>query len=1127
MNKQTSPSHEEAFREALLDALERELVGPDLPPHGTTLPEGQSYIEELEEAPTQRYSAGVLFPQSQPLNEVQLHDEQPSADPNDDPDAELLLEDEQPYEPSRAGAGPDAIADAYDETVRLANEFLPSASGLSFLCRVPDEGLTVRARAARYETHTPPEGSTSRFSRWRRVALDLPPWILKIPTDQRRGMAHFDVASHLQVRALWQRREEGVFLVTVTLVNSHRSEESRVRAADCFFQIGLRIEAANGSPEFPEYQREGRSAELSGAEADTTEESALELLYRRRKAFAVGHGVSANWGEEVDGMVAWVATAVLPRVKVPPVEPRTGAGDELNMHFLSGASGKVSGNEVVQQLRCLPDDYETWLRNQNLVDLPPHLVSVAEANIRNCQHCLSRIRAGIDLLTKNDTLLKAFMLANRVVLMQQTHSRFPKRTSKQEANSLPDSYAPADSRSGRWRTFQLAFLLMNLSSIAPTDDGGDHPDRDVVDLIWFPTGGGKTEAYLGLAATDIFFRRLTKPDNAGCSVLMRYTLRLLTAQQFQRASSLICACEVMRRQDPANLGDEPITIGLWVGESLTPLYRQAALKALNGLASKNSHESNPFQLLKCPWCGSALDEPGNLGYQAVGKPKTVAFVCPNSACDFSTPKRRLPVLVIDEDVYQDPPTLLIGTVDKFAMLAWREESGRIFGLGTDGECDPPDLIIQDELHLISGPLGSVVGMYETAIDLLCSRCGRRPKIVASTATIRRAWRQCQSLYNRDTFQFPPQALDISDSYFAKENTGAPGRIYAGVFATASPSFVTALVRTIGGLFQSCGSLPLPAGAEERVRDPYWTILQYFSSLRELGHAATLVEADIPEYMWSIATRTQLPREMCRSIGTPVEMTSRRTADEIPEILERLEVPHPRQSKDAKDRPLDTLLATNMISVGVDVDRLGLMVVVGQPKTTSEYIQASSRVGRSAGAPGLVVTMYNPGKPRDRSHYEHFRAYHEAFYKHVEPTSVTPFSLPVVERALHALLVVLARHYGQVKVPDEFSDEDPSIENLIAYIVDRCREIDPEHADNLSRRLSARVEEWKRVPRKAWGRFGRPPESRPLMYPAGSEPLEDWNGTAWSTPTSMRNVDVECEARVLASYDVSDAPEEDI
>jgi ATP-dependent helicase YprA (DUF1998 family) len=424
-------------------------------------------------------------------------------------------------------------------------------------------------------------------------------------------------------------------------------------------------------------------------------------------------------------------------------------------------------------------------------------------------------------------------------------------------------------------------------------------------------------------------------------------------------------------------------------------------------------------------------------------------------------------------------------------------------------------VIQDELHLISGPLGSVVGLYETVIDQLCSWRGRSPKIVASTATIRRAPQQCQALYDRETFQFPPQALAISDSYFAVENPKAPGRIYVGVFASASPSFVTAMIRTLSSLFQSCKSIPLPAGAEESCRDPFWTVLQYFNSLRELGRAATLVEADIPEYMWAIASRDHIPKELCRRYLTTEVMTGRRTADEIPKILDRLEVTYPRKS-DGDPYPLDTLLATSMISVGVDVSRLGLMVVAGQPKTTSEYIQATSRVGRTDKAPGLVVAMYNPGKPRDRSHYEHFRSYHSAFYKFVEPTSVTPFAIPVLERALHAVLVIVVRHLVGVETPDKIDPSVTTLDDAVEYMRSRCDRSDPEHSDLVVNKLRSLLKQWDEFKPSIWGGFGKPPENQPLMYPAGTEPRVEWD-VSWPTPSSMRNVDVECLARVVSTY----------
>jgi hypothetical protein len=1123
-------THEEIFRQDLIEALRRELIGPDLPPYGTETAQSETRVEVLQESPIQRYSAGVLFPQRQPINEVDNTDQTDVDDAATNDEMPEIGVEEQEDDIESEGQTSDRLADAYDETIRMANEFLPSAMGITFLTEYPEDGLIINAKAAVYESRVAVD-PYSKLREWLRSKLDIEPVLLNFPATADHDMKEFELAGKLRLRAIYHRRGDGSFLVTISMLNSLVASVSKPPSgADCFFQAEFEVNDPQQRFIFKEYRTLRRGLPCDMDDPDQKEEAILELLYRKRKAYAAGHGCSADWGEESDAHTNLVKTAIVPHFKVPPIEPRTRGSNELSMYHLSGADGEVPAESVPVLLENLVIDYEHWIRDRDseVSSLPEDLLRTAIDNLKTCRDCLARIREGIDLLRSNEIMLEAFMLANSSILMQQYHSHRERRSVHDQWQDLPATYRPKNETTGRWRTFQIAFILMNLKSILLRDGGSEQLDRQVVDLIWFPTGGGKTEAYLGLAACYIFFRRLTRPTNAGCTVLTRYTLRLLTSQQFQRASSMICACEMIRRKNPS-LGEEPITIGLWVGESLTPTYRVQALNALNNLAGKGNQSENSFQLLKCPWCGTALDERDNLGYVAhkfSGKPKTIVFVCPEQRCPFSTRSTdrnhsgHLPVMVIDEDIYEWPPTLIIGTVDKFAMLAWRQQAGRIFGLGVEGDYDPPDLIIQDELHLISGPLGSVVGLYESAIDLLCSRKGRQPKIVASTATIRRAWHQCNMLYVRQTFQFPPQGLDIADSFFAEENPEAPGRIYVGVFASASPSFVTAMVRALSALLQSCKSIPLPSGATEATRDPYWTIVQYFNSLRELGHAATLVEADIPEYMWAIASRSRLPRQLCRSLGPPAELTSRRTANEIPEILERLAVHYPRTSKDAP-RPLDTLLATNMISVGVDVDRLGLMVVVGQPKTTSEYIQASSRIGRSLSAPGLVVTMYNPSKPRDRSHYEYFRAYHAAFYKYVEPTSVTPYSLPVLDRALHAVLVVLVRHVGSLRSPDEIKSVESSITEIVNYIRRRCQEVDPEHTDALMKKLQNLLKQWSATRPKEWGRFGHAPSSRPLMYPVGSEPLKEWSDSAWPTPSSMRNVDVECDVRVIATYEVNE------
>jgi hypothetical protein len=406
-----------------------------------------------------------------------------------------------------------------------------------------------------------------------------------------------------------------------------------------------------------------------------------------------------------------------------------------------------------------------------------------------------------------------------------------------------------------WRPCQLAFLLMNLESVSRPDCS----ERNIVDLIWFPTGGGKTEAYLGLSAIAIFYRRLVDPEDGGTTVLMRYTLRLLTTQQFQRAASLICACEFIRRSGRHRLGNTSISIGLWVGGAVTPNSHQEAVYALNRLYQ--SPTDNQFIVLACPWCGAAMG-PAKAGnswkVKGYSKPSRVVYRCEDNDCPFSS-ELGLPLNVVDEAIYENPPTVVIGTVDKFAMMPWRPEARTLFGLAHGYA--PPDLIIQDELHLISGPLGSMVAHYETAIEALCRalREGCGPKIIASTATISRAEEQIAALYDgRSAFLFPPQGLQLGNSFFACEDQSKPGRCYLGVFASALPSHVTAQIRVASALLQSVKSIGVD---DPLLIDPFWTLMIYFNSIRELGHAATLIRADIREYMNAMWDRQGLTKDV--------------------------------------------------------------------------------------------------------------------------------------------------------------------------------------------------------------------------------------------------------------------------
>lgn len=1095
-------------RDDLVAFVRRDLVGPT---HGAE--------EVLGERPSLRYSAGVLFPAAVRIDESSesggkgIDESEPEANGED---AEVL-EGGGPVPIVVEGTGPDTTA--HDEVVTLANSFKPSAMALSFSCERPETALRVSVSAARYERGEATDGDAvdaeegskdkrrSKRHMYARNPLDIAAQDFAIGA----GAASQDreLAPGLRLMVVARPQEGGRFLCTVSLYNSTRVTD---KEAVEFFQAGFEVTDADGHEIFHEYRP-------PKAGARDAEEISLAMLYRSRRVFALGHGCAADWTEGEGGVASAIRTETIPVVRVPPVLPTAGEFPWLSMQVLSGEGGAELDTvpDVLEQ--GLLSEYRSWIDalREKAESVGPEFEETARDHLAKCEQALRRMEHGVRVLRRNDHALRAFALVNAAMLRQQYHSR-RRRTLDDPWVPFPDEYVSNwEKRRGYWRKFQLAFVLMTLPSFVPDEhvlelDEEEVDLRNLVDLIWFPTGGGKTEAYLGLAAFAIFMRRLTEPSDSGCTVLMRYTLRLLTAQQFQRAASLICALELIRREDPERFGSDEISIGLFVGKSLTPNKEADARRAVNRLAGGAQDAKNPFQLLTCPWCGTELDNAGNLGYVVVGKRQL--FRCPanssrtgeKGSCPFSANASPLPVCVVDESVYATPPTLLIGTVDKFAMLAWRPEASSLFGYPN---ASPPALIIQDELHLISGPLGSMVGLYEGVFDLLCQRkTEQSPKIVASTATIRRAGEQCRALFDRGMFQFPPAGLDASDSYFAEEKSEEAGRVYLGLLPTAASSPLTAHIRAFAALAQGIVLVTRDDPANELI-DPYWTVVQYFGSLKELGRAATLVTGDIPEYLPSMHDRYGIDPDFRRWLNRHEELTGRKDESEIPKILKDLER---RYTKDAKPEAaaLDTLLATNMISVGVDVERLGLMMVVTQPKSTSEYIQASSRVGRSSAAPGLVLTLYNAGRPRDRSHYEQFRSYHDAYYRYVEPTSVTPFALSALERALHAVLVIIARHIARAEKPGDFDPTSPKAEAALAFLRARAESVDPDHLEFFDRVLEERLGEWQSWNPEQWGGFTDSEETT-LMYPAGNPPdlLLD---QMWAVPTSMRNVDVECDVR---------------
>lgn len=1074
-------------------------------------------------------------------------------------------------------ASEEDIAAADDELdgLKLARVRKPQSMGITFACRVSnDVNCTVTVSGGRYRmlanVSVSEKERMSHCKWWVRVpvsvslTLSAPQLrqngrhLLTLSPDNIPGLKPLNLSLEIISRPLPHTSDVDKRLITATLVN--RTQGTREVDKEALFQSRFTVEAADTS---------GASALVPiprGLQNKDPEELGMELLYRNVRVFAAGHGCAGAWkAGEGASTARCVIAEPIPTHETAPVTPYLvdpDTGNPLEIPMLPLARADAGWMAPLERLLSL---YRNWIdeRRQEIAGLPLELQDAAKRHLDACRQCASRIEAGLKLLRTDGIAAEAFKLTNEAVLLQQLAGArklrtlsFNGRVAWSEAIGDLPSLTHPNAGKREWRPFQIAFLLMSLPGLF--DEKSD--DRTIADLIWFPTGGGKTEAYLGASAFALLARRLQDPEDDGTTVIMRYTLRLLTAQQYQRASGLICALETIRRRASARYGETPFTIGIWVGGSTTPNKKTQSVETYNA-ALREGPERYAHIMLRCPWCASAMGprtkgfgEAGNrsnryacdgLRSTGAGQNRSIDIHCPDRACTFYA---KLPVSVVDEDLYEKPPSMFIGTVDKFAMLAWRPEARALFGLDMDGsrQKSPPALIIQDELHLITGPLGSMVGLYEGVVEELCTdRRGPqpvRPKLVASTATTRASTRQIRELYAREqTAIFPPPGLDAGDSFFAcydRHPTGhpeagkiKPGRRYLGVLGRAYGSGLTVSVRVFSSLCAAGGRARAnPAKPNERVgSDAWWTLLAFYNSLRELGQALTLFSADIPERLSDIRDRW-FPGENRRYLREEgvMELTGRLNNSDVPVALARLERKLPADGT-VDYQVVDACLASNIIEVGVDVPRLGLMAVTGQPKNTAQYIQATGRVGREF--PGLIVMIYDNGKPRDLSHFEQFTTYHSRLYAQVEPSSVTPFTLPVLERALHGALIAWMRQklpQQSIQLPGPMGNLTHPIEiefiafsNMVEGRVALLFADDPaakQHALNVLRQtLDRRKSEWRGSAPSAWeNRSGE--GDLPLMRFYGTPCPPQWQERTWETPTSMRGVDAECLVRIYPRAD---------
>ena len=996
-------------------ALELDLIGPNV-----KYPEYHDEI--LTQPPSKWYLGGFLVPFGAP---VEIKSD-PTADDNID---EITNKDI-----SEEGNTP--------ETSSARKIPFPSSIGLSFLIPADTQTLDITVIWGDYqpqekeieeniesiENEQPPKQIL-----WHRLANSR---TLSIALPENNDKIQIEVPESNGLKLFVSRRRVsyspqlpiGTQSVSVFLVNHRFYHPNSNQDQSFIFQACVKVHTADIFVPRPDLRSENNLDQ---------DQAIASLQYRDDCEYVVGHNISADAKLE-DHLCREISTTWIPAAEVPRVEPKTINSLELGMEALAQAA---DADTVRGMIGAIVTEYGNWI-SQQTIPPEPHLAKTAQELLTKATIINQRIAVGLQALD-DPLVFLAFQIANRTsatARRQRLHQDTPET-------------APSDFSPPKWRPFQLAFLLLNIVSISQPD----HQDRETVDLLFFPTGGGKTEAYLGLAAFTLVLRRLRDPsiNSAGVSVLMRYTLRLLTIDQLERATTLICALELERQKYPEKLGTHPFQIGLWVGDSATPnkmgkkgdKNETSARERTLAFSRDEKGKPKPIPLEKCPWCGTQLNAKSfHLFPINADAPTELRVSCSNRhthsngqpACVFRG-NNYLPLIAVDEQIYRQLPCFIIATVDKFANLPWVGQTTGLFGkvshydpkIGFFSHADPPakisgnklknplpppDLIIQDELHLISGPLGTMVGLYETAIDTLCTvsynGVNIRPKIIASTATVRRAEAQIQALFARQRVEiFPPPGPNRHDSFFAITIpiTDTPGRLYVGV-AAQGRSLKVVLLRAYLALLGAAQKAWLDSGAKKNLHnpaDPYMTLLGYFNSLRELGGSRRLVEDEVNSRLIKYGER----RRYGETVGLfanrkiddePTELTSRVSTNQVAQTKRRLSLPFQEREK------VDVALATNMISVGLDITRLGLMVVLGQPKTAAEYIQATSRVGRQAEKPGLVITLLNIHRPRDRSHYERFPLWHNTFYRAVEATSVTPFSPRALDRGLAGVTVALSR-----------------------------------------------------------------------------------------------------------------------
>jgi len=874
----------------------------------------------------------------------------------------------------------------------------PSSFGLTFcLGENPQNGLNVTIQMAHYVAGEKSEQNDERV--WTRVPMVLQKEIDIADIMNGKKAYRFDECPWIVLSLLARKgRSDSRYRVTLTLSNMLQLDDETF--------LRYRFSSRTEWIDWPHSGRQGwrvfkdqhithqpiiqvRGTEFEDVRQFSRFEDPLgSLLYHETKILAIGKNVGVDWSQEGSLVQTdWIPSTEIPKMFSPSL-PGIPEMDTL-CNF-------DSKENVISSLKIFLENYRNWIDecensdNEHWTKVRAKgLEAQLETNLRTAKETAQRIEASLEMLSTNREAWKAFVLMNRSIQQSQMCPLVIERRGRSGFN---------------WRPFQIVFILLNLRGLTRIGSTPIAPEeRDILDLLWFPTGGGKTEAYLGLIAYSAFLRRIQGEEVPATVAIMRYTLRLLTMQQGERATRLIIAMNRVAAKE--RLSGVRFTVGMWIGNKTSPGTKQNARKTLEMLFLGQSvgGRANPAQLPSCPWCGSEFsEEDAEVNYRLISPESGKAFdlVCTNPYCDIY--EEPLPYSCIDEEVYEHPPTLLISTVDKFARMSSKPEASVFIGKATNqspARKNPPDLIILDELHLLSGPLGSIAGLWEAALQSLMGDW--KPKYIAATATIRGAEKEVKTMFGRDLRIFPPPAASIKDNHFAQEieiNEGDDkrGRIHLGLLAPMT----TARMGYYGPMASILQSSQHFSEAHDEVHtDPWWTVISYFNSRKEMAAAHNMLGDQVQIKLHNIAN---LRREESRNTDfTLDELHGSRKPSELKMAMQQLEIKY-----GDGNIPLDVLQTTNMFQVGIDIDRLGIMVLTGQPYSNAEYVQASGRVGRQV--PGLVLTTLRGSKPRDLSFYENHQTFHHRLYANVEAGSTTPFSPAVLDRVMRSIVMLLAR-----------------------------------------------------------------------------------------------------------------------